>query len=153
MKSVLLLSALLAVSAPASSQTSTLPPAPSVPGIQPQVIDLSLVEALVAVKRTELAGIFGFVPEAVSSLAFADYLMRQPKAMKLYLKKVEKDKKLAQGISVWDKQVLLHLVTIDAQGSAIGVQKIDKERMDRISALSLSLELPLETIVQRRGMR
>ncbi|HAH08019.1 MAG TPA: hypothetical protein DCM05_16085 [Elusimicrobia bacterium] len=152
MTNTLLAAALLALVPPASAQTA-LPPSLSVPGIQPQVIDLSLVEALVAVKRTELAGIFGFVPEAVSSLAFADYLMRQPKALKLFVKKVEKDKKVARGISVWDRQVLLHLVSIDASGGALGVKKIEKKMMDRISVLSLSEELLLETIVQRRDGR
>jgi hypothetical protein len=154
MKNVLLTIALLTFASAATAQPAptALPAAPSVAGIQPQIIDLSLVEALVAIKHTELAGIFGFVPEPVSALAFADYLMRDLKSLKCFIKKVEKDKKLAEGISIWDKQVLLHLVTIDATGDVMmGVRKVSKELMEKVNTLGLAQDYPLEMIVQRRA--
>ena len=127
--------------------------APAVLAPQGQVIGLSLLEALVAIEHTDLAGIFGFVPEQASSFAMADFLLRDQKSLKLFIKKCEKDYKKAKGISIWDKQVLLHLVTIDASGAEVmGMKKIPAGWMDRINTLSLVEGLPLEIVVQRRGL-
>ncbi|MBI5244586.1 MAG: hypothetical protein HY922_13040 [Elusimicrobia bacterium] len=117
-----------------------------------QVINLSLVEALVAVEHADLSGIFGFVPEEAAGFALADFLMRDHKSLKRFIQKCEKDYKQAHGTSLWDKQVLLHLVTINASGAApMGVKRIPAKLMDRVNTLSLVDGLPLEVVVQRRG--
>ena len=129
-------------------------PAQAAPAPQGQVIGLSLLEALVAIEHTDLAGIFGFVPEQASSFAMADFLMRDQKSLKLFIKKCEKDSKKANAISIWEKQVLLHLVTIDASGAeAMGMKKIPAGSMDQINTLSLVEGLPLEIVVQRRAQK
>ena len=128
--------------------------APAAQAPQGQVIGLSLLEALVAIEHTDLAGIFGFVPEQASSFAMADFLMRDHKSLKLFVKKCEKDSKKANAISIWEKQVLLHLVTIDASGAeAMGMKKIPAGWMDRVNTLSLAEGLPLEIVVQRRAQK
>ena len=136
---------LLAVSVPSSAQEGAVVP------VQSQIINLSLVEALIAVKATDLAGVFGFIPEEQSSMAMADYLMHDHKALKLFVKKAEKDLSVAEGVNEWDKRVLLFLVGIDASGVLPpGIERVPKRWMERINSLSLAQSLPLQVIVQRR---
>ena len=71
-----------------------------------QVLNLSCMEALVAIGRRELAGIFYFVPEKDAPQAFADFLMHDKKSLKLFVAKVAKDKKAAAGVAAWDRETL-----------------------------------------------
>jgi len=162
MKSALLTASLAAAlgAMPAAGQQdpagqARAPQAPArAPAPQGQVIGLTLLEDLVAIGHTDLAGIFGFVPEQASAFAMADFLMRDHKSLKRFVKKCEGDFKKAHGVSLWDKQVLLHLVTINASGAdAMGMRKVPAPWMDRINTLCLVEGLPLEIVVQRRGSK
>ena len=120
----------------------------------PQVINFSLVEALSAMDEQALGGIFSFVPEDKTSMALAVYLMQDRKGLKLFLKKVAKDRKEAQGINGWDKEVLLYLVGMGSSSvSPLAAKPIPRSWMKRIQELSLEPALPLEVIIQRRALR
>ncbi|MBI3297556.1 MAG: hypothetical protein HYZ75_05300 [Elusimicrobia bacterium] len=118
----------------------------------PQLINMSVIEALVATDHAELAGVFAFVPEGAAPLALADYLLRKPDALKGFVKKGEADLKTTQVINNWDKEVFLHLVAATAGGASVpGVKPVKKSLVDRISRLSLATGVPLEVLVQRRA--
>ena len=144
---VLLVGATAACAAPAAPQ----PKVPAQPRAgtplpaQQAMIGLSLVDALVAVHQESLAGVFGYIAEANAAPAFADYLFRNPKALKLFLKKGEGDFKRTGGVSQWDKEVFLYLVTIQSNASLVGAPIPDKV-FDRVTTLSLAPGLPLAAI-------
>ena len=56
-------------------------PGQPLPVPQQPMLDLSLLEALVAVDGKDLAGVFGFVPESAAAPAFADYVMHNGSAL------------------------------------------------------------------------
>lgn len=120
------------------------------PRQQQPLINLNLIEALVSIKEESLAGLFSYIPEADAAPAFADYLYRNSGALKLFLKKGEKDLKAAGGINEWDKQVYLYLVTINANGPASGAAVLPAKLLDRVSTLSLAPGLPLSEFTMRR---
>ncbi|MFH1723808.1 MAG: hypothetical protein ABII00_04205 [Elusimicrobiota bacterium] len=118
----------------------------------PQVINLSLMDALVAVGATDLAGVFSFIPEMQSSMALADYLMHNRKALTKFIKKGEKDLKEVQGINEWDKQVFLFLIGINAQPRLpAGIERIPEKLMKQVNRMGLAQPLPLRIIVERRA--
>jgi hypothetical protein len=122
------------------------------PAQQPQqIVNLSLVEALSAVEKPELAGIFGFVPEANAPFALADFLMRDRSSLKRFIKKCREDYKVAQGVNAWDKQVLLFLVGLNGSAPMMGLKPMPESWMDRVNDLALAPGLPLQIIVQRRS--
>src|SRR5581483_2723751 len=129
-------------SAQAQPKSGTPMPAPA----QQSMINLSLVEALVATKHEQLAGVFGLVSEANAGPAFADLLFRDPKALKLFLKKGEADLKQTGAISVWDKEVYLYLVTIQSNASLVGTASIPAKLFDRVTTLSLAPGVPLSVL-------
>ncbi len=118
----------------------------------PNIIDMSVVEALVAIQRPELAGIFTYVPESQLSVAMADFLLRDGPSLKRFIKKGEKDLKQTKAVNQWDKEVYLHLVAAGSGGMSIpGVEPLKKNLVDRVSRLSLSQGIPLQLLVQQRG--
>ncbi|MEK7656408.1 MAG: hypothetical protein AAB412_01500 [Elusimicrobiota bacterium] len=124
-------------------------PAPA----QTYLISLSLVEALVAIDKTDLSAVFSFVPEQNAPMALATYLMGDHGALKRFLKKCRKDYDAAQGINEWDKQVLLYLVGLDASGLASsGMKKVPEGLMKKVSETSLLPGVPLEVVVQKRAL-
>jgi hypothetical protein len=126
---------------------------PKVP-VAPQIINFSLLEALVAVNASNLAGVFGFIPEDHASMAMADYLVHDQKALKLFIKKCEKDLKVAKGINEWDKQVCAYIVGINASGTLPPeVKPIPPKLMSHVNELLLVDALPLQVVVQRRAGR
>lgn len=150
MKKILLLAiflAALAGSLSAQGEGQQLP-------VQTQIINLSLLEALVAIQATDLAGVFGFIPEDQSAMAMADYLMHNHRALKKFVKKGERDFKEVQGVNDWDKQVLLYLIGINNSVSLpVGVERIPAGLMRRINELGLAPGLPLQIMVQKRNKR
>src|SRR5205807_2646903 len=56
-----------------------------------QVLNLSCVEALVAVGESRLAGVFAFVAEKDETSAFADLLVHDKGALKKFMAKADKD--------------------------------------------------------------
>ncbi len=106
MRRAVLIAALFAsTTLPASAQRS-------------QVMDLSIMEALVAVGHADMAGIFSFISEKDSAPAFADFLLRNEKSRKKYIAKVDKDVKKAGGLTAWDHAVLQDVVSV--YGSPMG---------------------------------
>ncbi len=140
-------SAAPAAGAPTGPAASTAKSAPMNSG---GMVSLSLVEALSAVRAPELAGIFSFIAEGDSPFAFADYLAREKKAMKLYLEKLDDDKKAANGLTTWDHAVCASLVNLYASALANTFGRPDEKRMSKINQCVLSPVVPLEEIVARR---
>jgi hypothetical protein len=114
------------------------------------MVSLSLIEALAAVKKPELGGIFSFVAEKDAPFAFADMLARDKKAMKRYLKKLDGDRKAADGLTAWDHSVCASLVNLYASPLARSFVAPDASRMSKINQCVLVPVVPLETIVSRR---
>ena len=76
------LGALLAAALSAAGSEAQAP-APA----QTYLISLSLVEALVAIDKTDLSAVFSFVPEQNAPMALATYLMGDQRALKRFIKK------------------------------------------------------------------
>ncbi|MFC1679335.1 hypothetical protein ACFL2T_03910 [Elusimicrobiota bacterium] len=125
-----------------------------VPATATRVINLSLLEVLVAIKATDLAGVFNFVAEENTPLAMADYLMHDHRKLKMFIKKQEKDFKEVEGINQWDKRVLLFLVGINGQMRLpSGLKRIPERLMKRVNDSSLKRPLSLQVMVQRRAVK
>ena len=143
-KTTLLVAGLLGLAVQAGAQSPQVP-------TQQQIINLSLIEALVAIDATKLSGVFAFVPREQSSMAMADYLMHDRKALKKFVKKGERDFKQVQGINEWDREVYLYLVGINSgRFLPAGVERVPKKWLKRIHRMSLARPLPLQVIAQRR---
>jgi hypothetical protein len=115
------------------------------------VISLSLIEALTALHQPQLAGIFSFVAEADAPFAFADFVARDKKAMKLYLNKLDADRKAAKGLTEWDHEVLASLINLYGSPMAGTFGKPDEKRMRQINDSMLAPVVPLEAIVAGRS--
>jgi hypothetical protein len=150
-----LAAALLAASAakPAFAQrapSGVTPPRMS----QGAVLNLSLIEALVAVRQQRLSGVFAFVPEDRTGLAFANYMMYDHKALKRYLKYARKIFDKAGAISHWDKRVMLLLVGMVNQAQRPpGVEAVGKKQVSQISELALVPGVPVEELRTREAVR
>jgi hypothetical protein len=154
-----LLAAAVALAAPAFAGAPQAPraggPAAVTAGSAPMssggMVSLSLVEALAAIKQPQLAGIFSFVAEPDAPFAFADLLARDKKALKLYLEKLDGDKKAANGLTGWDHSVCASLVNLYASPMAAAFGGAPEEkRMSQINQCVLAAVVPLEEIVARR---
>lgn len=148
MKRAVLLGALLAVAGAGEGTAQYLGgAAPSAPSI----INMSLMDALVAIKHPELAGVFSFVPDSQATMAMADFLMRDHDSLKRFLKMAEADMKKLKIINGWDKEVCLHIVAASAnENLPPGAKRLSKRLSDRVSILSLAPGMPLEVVMQRR---
>lgn len=145
--------ALLICAAIFASPVAAQPRRAAVPSVS-QIINFSLMEALVAVKAEDLAGVFAFIPENKSSMAMADYLMHNHRAMKRFAKKVTEDLEETQGINEWDKEVLLYVVGMNnSPGLPAGVKRLSKRLNRKVSRLSLAPSIPLSVMVQRRASK
>jgi len=116
-----------------------------------EILSGSLIEALKAVEKPELGGVFTYVGDKNAPVAFADLIARDAKAMKRYTAKLEVDRKAANGLTAWDHQVCATLVNYYAGGAAMpGLKRPDKKRLKALNDCVLSVVLELQEIVQRR---
>ncbi len=143
-----LLGALILASAPGRAQNA--PAAVAVQAPQAQLINLSLMEALVALDAQDLAGIFGFVPEASASVALADYLMHNRTALKKFVRKGEKDLKALGGVNAWDRLVFMHIMQMNNSPLPPGIERLPAKMEYKVSTLVLAPPLTLEEINGRR---
>lgn len=150
MKTLVLVLALLS---PAGAQVSTILPAQG-PIPQPQLLDLNVMEALVAVRAQDLAGVFGFVAPEYAPFALADYLLHNRKAMKRLLKKDQADLKQTGGVSAFDKQVFMAVAQIN-QGVELppGVLRLSKKEDFDVSEIVLARGLTLQELAMAKGAR
>lgn len=126
---------------------------PRVPSMD-QVINLSLVEALVAVGAADLAGVFGFIPEERTAMAMADYLLRDRKGLKRFIKKGQRDLRELGGVNEWDKQVYLFLVGMTSSGALpAGVRPLSAKTINGIQQLGLARPLSLQEMTVARSAR
>ena len=65
-----------------------------------EMLSGSLIEALAAINKPELGGVFTYVGGQNSPRAFADLVARDSKAMKRYTGKLDDDRKAA-GAPIW----------------------------------------------------
>lgn len=137
---------LLALALPVFAATPIEVPPPDSGG----VVDLSLVEALAAIKQPELAGVFSFVPDKYSSFAFADLMARDKKSLKRFLGKLKADRKAAGGLTAWDHAVCATLVNLYASPLSVSFVKPDHKRMSAINECVLSPVVELSEIVAKR---
>ena len=111
----------------------------------------SLIEALIAIKKPELGGVFTYVGDVNAPRAFADLIARDPKAMKLYTKKLAADRKVAGGLTAWDHEVCATLVTYYAGPPISGLKVPDGKILKALNEGVLAPVLELQEIVSRRG--
>ena len=116
-----------------------------------EILGGSLIEALTAVKKPELGGVFTYVGEKNAPQAFADLIARDKKAMKRYTDKLAADRKVAGGLTAWDHQVCATLVTHYAGAEMPGLKKPDAKRLKALNDCVLSPVASLEEIVQWRN--
>jgi hypothetical protein len=114
------------------------------------MVNLSLVEALAAVNAPQLAGLFSFINENDSPFAFADYLARDKKALKLYVSKLDDDRSLANGLTAWDHSVCASLVNLYSSPAGATFARPDEKRMSKINQCVLAPVVALDEIVARR---
>jgi len=142
-----ILALLLAVALPvAAASTAELPPPDSA-----GMVNLSLIDALAAIRQPQLAGVFSFIPEKYSTFAFADLMARDKKALKHFLGKLQSDLKDAKGLTGWDHEVCATLVNLYASPLSESFGKPDAKRMKKINECVLAPEVPLSDIVSRRS--
>jgi hypothetical protein len=117
------------------------------------MVSASLIEALAAIKKPEVAGVFAFVSEKDSPFAFADLLARDRRSLERYLNKLDADKKVANGLAPWDHEVCASLVNLYASPMAGTFGKPSKKWLSKINECVLAPVLPLSTIVAARRKR
>lgn len=110
----------------------------------------SLIEALTAIERPELGGVFAYVGEQNAPRAFADMLARDPDSLKKYSAKLAKDIKSAGGTTAWDHEACANIVTFVSSG-ALGVKRPKDKVLKPINESVLSPVKELQDIVAKRG--
>jgi hypothetical protein len=125
------------------TQAATMP-------VQGGVLNLSCVDALVAVGQPNLAGVFAFVPEKDSAAAFADLMAREPKALKKYMRKLDDDIKVAGGITPWDHEAILAVIALLGSPLAETFPKPPAKLSARLNEISMAQTVSLETVTARR---
>ncbi len=148
MTRALVLAALLV--APAYGAPSPAPKAVPQASAGPAVVNLSLIEAVAAIEMPQITGLFAFIAEQDASFAFADLVARDPKAMKKYLKKLESDKKAANGLTSWDHEVCATLVNLYASALGATLGRPNEKQQSFINECVLANVVPLSEIVSRR---
>ena len=147
-KPVLIVAVLLSASAFAAAPIKGGAAAKSEP--LPGLINLSLVEALTAVKEPGLAGVFTYISEDNAPTAFADYVARDGHALKRYLDKLDDDRKAAKGLTNWDHMVCAMLVNFYASAAGGIFGRPDVKRMSKINQCLLTPIVTLESLVAAR---
>lgn len=120
------------------------------PGRPATMLNLSCVEALVAIDQANLAGVFSFVSEKDGPLAFADLIVRDKKAMKKFLAKLDKDRKEVQAISTWDREAVIGAVSIYGSPLAETLEKPASDTMERLNGFVATQAIPLSDLTARR---
>ncbi len=116
-----------------------------------EMISGSLIEALKAIDKPELGGIFTYVGDKNAPRAFADLVARDAKSLKRYAGKLDDDRKAASGLTAWDHEVCATLVTYYAGGGSIpGVKTPDAKRIKSLNDCVLAPVVELQEIVARR---
>jgi hypothetical protein len=116
-----------------------------------EMLSGSLIEALAAVGKSELGGVFTYVGDKNAPSAFADLIARDLKAMKRYTNKLSDDRKAAGGLTPWDHQVCATLVNYYAGVPMPGIKKPDDKRLKALNDCVLSSVVELSVIVERRS--
>ena len=111
----------------------------------------SLIEALNAIQKPELGGVFTYVGDKNAPTAFADLVARDSKAMKRYTAKLADDRKAAGGLTAWDHQVCATLVNYYAGGAMPGTKRPDAKRRKALNDCVLAPVLEFQEIVSKRG--
>ncbi|MFI5363949.1 MAG: hypothetical protein ACHQ49_18465 [Elusimicrobiota bacterium] len=124
--------------------------APAVVAEATGMISFSLVDALTSIHQPQLAGIFSFVEEKNAPFAFADFIARDKKSMKLYLKKLDADVESANGLTEWDHEVCASLINLYGSPMAATFGVPDAKTMKQINDAMLSRTISLEEIVSKR---
>ena len=132
--------AFLTVSAAKAAETS--PPM--------QMLNLSCMQALVAVDQADLAGVFSFISEKDSPMAFADLLAHNKKALKKFVAKADKDLKAVSGIAAWDHDVFQAMISIYSSPLGETLDKPDAKVMAHLAELAHSPTLTLDQMTARR---
>lgn len=115
------------------------------------ILSGSLIEALIAVGKPELGGVFTYVGAQNSPRAFADLIARDSKAMKRYTGKIMDDRKAAGGLTAWDHEVCAVLVNHYAGAAMPGIKKPDEKRLKALNDCVLTPVMELQEIVTRRS--
>ncbi len=116
-----------------------------------EILGGSLIEALTAIRKPELGGVFTYVGEQNAPRAFADMIARDSKAMKRYTAKLMSDRKVAGGLTAWDHQVCATLVNHYAGAAMPGLKKPDAKRLKALNDCVLTPVMELQDIVTRRS--
>ena len=116
-----------------------------------EILGGSLIEALMAVGKPELGGVFTYVGEKNAPNAFADLIARDPKAMKRYTGKLGDDRKIAGGLTAWDHQVCATLVNYYAGAAMPGIKRPDAKRLKALNDCVLAPVMDLQEIVSKRN--
>ncbi|OIO05216.1 MAG: hypothetical protein AUJ52_14130 [Elusimicrobia bacterium CG1_02_63_36] len=144
--------AALAAGAPAAAENGFRIDPPKME--QGQLLNLSLIEALATIKEEKLSGVFAFIAEADSSLAFANLLLADSKSRDRFLKACERMHTAAGAISRWDKQVILLLVGMNSQREfPPGIQPMSEKQRTRINKLALIPGVAIEELRNRMATR
>jgi len=149
MKSAILAVALAAVRAGAAVPSLGAASASAAP-VQGGIINLSCMEALVAVEQARLAGVFSFIPEKDSPAAFGDLVAHDGKALKRYADKLDQDFKAGAGITAWDHEAVVFTLSLFSSPLAQTLDLPAPKLQARLTALSLAPTVPLGAIVARR---
>lgn len=120
-------------------------------GVEGGILSGSLIEALKAIEKPELGGVFTYVGDQNAPRAFADLIARDLKAMKRYTNKLAGDRKAANGLTPWDHQVCATLVNYYAGISMPGIKKPDAKRLKALNECVLSPVVELVDVVERRS--
>ena len=115
-----------------------------------EMLSASLIEALAAVEKPELGGLFTYVGDKNAPAAFADLIARDAKAMKRYSAKIDDDRKAANGLTAWDHQVCATLVNYYAGVAMPGIKRPDAKRLKSLNNCVLAPVMELQEIVARR---
>lgn len=115
-----------------------------------QMINLSCMEALVAIDQADLAGVFSFIQEKDGPAAFADLVVHDKYALKKFLGKVEKDYKLVAGVSSWDHDVIQFALSIYMSPLAETLHNPGKKVIARMGELLAAPARTLQEIATRR---
>jgi hypothetical protein len=121
------------------------------PAISGGMLNLSCLNALVSVGQAELAGVFSFITEKDSGLAFADFIARNRAALKKYLVKLDNDIKVASGVTPWDHEVVVQVIELYQSPLAETFEKMPPEIGKRLTKFSMAPTITLEEQTQRKA--